>query len=75
MKVGIKPVSTGVQISEECLNVDGTLNYTSLITYLTEHTTRNLVIANSIIENKGHSCLILSDRLSHLENLMNLLPK
>ena len=75
MKVGIKPVSTGVQINEECLNVDGTLNYTSLITYLTEHTTRNLVIANSIIENKGHSCLILSDRLSHLENLMNLLPK
>ena len=75
IKVGIKPIQTGIQIAESCLNVDGTLNYSSLITYLTENTTRNLIIASSIIESKGHSCLILSDRLSHLETLMNLLPK
>ena len=75
IKVGIKPIQTGIQIAESCLNVDGTLNYSSLITYLTENTTRNLIIASSIIESKGHSCLILSDRLSHLETLMSLLPK
>ena len=71
MKVGICPVGTGVQISREALNTDGTLNYTKLITYLTENTARNRLIANSI---ERKSSLILSDRLNHLEELMSLLP-
>lgn len=71
MKVGIYPVGTGVQISREALNTDGTLNYTKLITYLTEHTERNTLIARSIEERPS---LILSDRLNHLEAIMNLLP-
>lgn len=71
MKVGICPVGTGVQISREALNTDGTLNYTKLITYLTEHTERNALIAGSIEERPS---LILSDRLNHLEAIMNLLP-
>lgn len=71
MKVGICPVGTGVLISREALNTDGTLNYTKLITYLTEHTERNTLIAKSIEERPS---LILSDRLNHLEAIMNLLP-
>lgn len=30
MKVGILPVGTGVEISRECLNTDGTLNYSEI---------------------------------------------
>lgn len=71
MKVGIYPVGTGVQISREALNTDGTLNYTKLITYLTENTARNQLIADSIEQRPS---LILSDRLNHLETLMSLLP-
>lgn len=71
MKVGICPVGTGVQISREALNTDGTLNYTKLITYLAEHTERNALIAGAIEERPS---LILSDRLNHLEAIMNLLP-
>ena len=71
MKVGILPVSTGVQISRKALNTDGTLNYTKLITYLTENTVRNKLIADSI---ERRPSLILSDRLNHLEEIMNLLP-
>lgn len=71
MKVGICPVGTRVQISREALNTDGTLNYTKLITYLTEHTERNALIAGAIEERPS---LILSDRLNHLEAIMNLLP-
>ena len=71
MKVGICPVGTGVQMSREALNTDGTLNYTKLITYLTENTARNRLIADSI---ERKPSLILSDRLNHLEELMNLLP-
>lgn len=74
MKVGILPVGTGVEIDRKCLNTDGTLNYAKLITYLTENLYREEVIVNTIKLNEGKSCLILSDRLGHLEHLMNWLP-
>lgn len=75
MGVKIRTVRTGVEINEEkCLNVDGTINYVKLIEYLTTHAERNRMIAKKIIENEGHSCLILSDRLNQLEELISLLP-
>lgn len=74
MKVGILPVGTGVEIDRKCLNTDGTLSYAKLITYLTENLYREEVIVNAIKLNEGKSCLILSDRLGHLEHLMNWLP-
>lgn len=72
MRVGIYPVGTGVEISDRCCNTDGTLNYTKLITYLVENNERSKLIAYSIT---NHPSLILSDRLEHLETIMNLLPK
>lgn len=74
MRVGIKPIGTGVPISRACLNTDGTLNYTKLITYLCEDFTRNHIISGHIVAESDKSCLILSDRLEHLETLLNLLP-
>lgn len=74
MKVGILPIATGVELSRDCLNTDGTLNYMKMVTYLTENLRREEVIVNTIKLNEGKSCLILSDRLSHLEHLMNWLP-
>lgn len=74
MKVGIFPVSTGTQISTNCLNTDGTINYAKLITYLTEDLERCMTIVSSIEENEGRPSLILSDRLDHLSHLMSLLP-
>ena len=74
MKVGIKPVGTGVKISAECLNTDGTLNYAKLINYITNDFTRNINIIDNLLDHQGKSCLILSDRLEHLEKLLNMLP-
>lgn len=74
MRVGIKPVGTGVGISRTCLNTDGTLNYTKLITYLCESDTRNDVIHECLVAESDKSCLILSDRLEHLSSLMSVLP-
>lgn len=74
MKVGIFPVGTGVEISRACLNTDGTLNYTKLISYLCENSERNHVIRMSLIDEENRSCLILSDRLEHLSFLMQTLP-
>lgn len=74
MQVGIKPIGTGTPISLSCLNTDGTLNYTKLINYLCSNHERNVLIALGISANWDKSCLILSDRLEHLETLMSLLP-
>lgn len=71
MRVGIYPISTNVHMSKEALNTDGTLNYSKLITYLTENEDRNQLIVNTIEQKPS---LILSDRLKHIEALMNLLP-
>lgn len=49
MTVGIRPTSTGVKISRECLNTDGTLNYTKLISYLCENSYRNNLISSWIV--------------------------
>ncbi len=74
MKVGIRPTATGIGASDEMLNPDGTLNFTHLITYLTENEERNALIASWIAYEEDHPCLILSDRIDHLQNLMNRLP-
>lgn len=74
MRVGIRPIETGITISRDCTNTDGTLNYTSLISYLCETPDRNKLIVSYLTEQREHSTLILSDRLGHLEALINLLP-
>lgn len=73
MPVEIHPIGTGVRIGREALNPDGTLNYAKLLTYLAENEDRNRVIAETI--ELGKSSLILSDRLNHLEAILNLLPE
>jgi superfamily II DNA or RNA helicase len=75
MQVGIKSIGTGVKIHPKCLNTDGTLNYTKLINYLCEDWNRNDLIRGSIVDEHDKSCLILSDRLEHLETLMGMLPE
>ena len=74
VKVGILSIGTGIGYSRECLNTDGTVNYTKLINYLTNNPERNRLILNEILENKDKSCIILSDRLEQLEYLINALP-
>lgn len=74
MQVTVEPIGTGTEISRQCLNTDGTLNYARLINYLAGDVHRRQVIANKIMENSGKSSLILSERLEHLEALMHSLP-
>lgn len=74
MQVGIKPIGTGIKLSYECLNTDGTLNYTRLINYLCSSAERNRIITDCIVAESDKPCLILSDRLEHLSSLMSVLP-
>ena len=74
MDVIIKKVETDAEITDDCLNDDGTINYTKLIEHLTTDFERNKQIARCIMSEKEHSCLVLSDRLAQLEAIRNLLP-
>lgn len=74
MQVGIAPLGTTTKLTNDCLNTDGTLNYARLISHLCGDMERNEIIVKRIVENKDKSCLILSDRLNHLEMLMDMLP-
>lgn len=75
MQVGIRPISTGITMSRNCLNSDGTLNYTKLINYLCDNETRNKLISEKIAADHKHPSLILSDRLAHLQAIKDLLPE
>lgn len=75
MKVGIKTVYTKTKLSPECLNTDGTLNYTKLISYLCSNTDRNKTIIEAIKKEQEKPSLILSDRISQLKILINMMPK
>ena len=74
MKVGILPIPTGVGISRECLNTDGTLNYAKMINYLCQSEERTDLIVKHLVQNRWNSSLILSDRLEHLSNIIDALP-
>ena len=74
MGVKIRKVVTDTEITDDCLNTDGTINYVKLIEHLTTDNGRNYQIAEEIMGEKKHSCLILSDRLAQLEAIRALLP-
>jgi len=74
MGVIVRKVETDTEITDECLNDDGTINYTMMLEHITTDPERNKLIAKKIMEEKRHSCLILSDRLAQLEAIRALLP-
>lgn len=72
--VSVCTVQTDAEFPEDAMRDDGSIVWARLINGICADADRNSVIANKIIENRDHSCLILSDRLSHLETLMGMLP-
>ena len=72
--VSVETVQTDAVIPEDAVKDDGIIVWAKLINGLCADSGRNGLIADELIKNYGHSCLILSDRLSHLETLMGMLP-
>ena len=77
MQVKIERKDTGVKISRACLDTDGTLVYAKLINYLAGHKYRNEQIVKDIefmlLQVPAHSIILLSDRVSHLETIYNMI--
>ena len=72
--VSVCTVQTDAVMPEEAVKDDGSIVWAKLINGLCADERRCACIADKLMENKGYSCLILSDRLSHLETLMGMLP-
>lgn len=75
MRVGIKPVNTEVVLPDRVFGYDGKIIYAKMLSYLTENTSRNERIICDLHNEREHSCLVLSDRLEHLKELIELLPE
>lgn len=74
MQVSVFPISLPIELGYDCFDTDGTILYSNLISYLCNNSKRNSLIGSFLQKNKGHSCLILSDRIGHLRELMKYLP-
>jgi len=74
----VEPVSVSTVYTDAIMPdgvMDGEqLKWAKLVNGLCADGDRNRLIADKLVENRGYSCLILSDRLNHLETLMGLLP-
>lgn len=75
MTVRVVKRDTQVTINRVMLDTDGTLEYGKLIQCLAGNVGRNTVITGDLVRNREHYNLILSDRLEHLETLMDMLPE
>ena len=74
MTVSVLPRATHQGLSREFLDTDGTIIYAKLVNFLADRYPRNNLIATDLVANRDYYNLILSDRLTHLETLMNRLP-
>lgn len=72
--VSVETVQTEAELPENAMRDDGSIVWAKLINGLCADERRCACIADKLVENKGYSCLILSDRLGHLETLMGMLP-
>lgn len=74
MKVTVKAIGTGCPLKREAVNPDGTLNYGRYVNSLIDYDERNKLIVNLLVQNRGRSCLVLSDRVGHLDEMISMLP-
>lgn len=74
MAVNIKRIDTSESIPVSALDTDGTVNYTKLISKLSEKTNRNMCIASHLVDEPESYHLILSDRLAQLKMIFDILP-
>lgn len=63
------------EITDECLDTDGTLVWSKMINALCEDRARNKIIVDKLVDNVDNYNLILSDRISHLRTIVSMLPE
>ena len=65
----VEVVNTNYELGEEATKTDGTIDYSKATDLIGKDVARNNLILNKLFMNKEHYCLILGDRVEHLEHL------
>lgn len=69
----IEVVKTGYELGDEATKTDGTIDYTKATELIGKDQDRNDLIVDLLGQNRNHYCLILGDRVEHLESLQKSL--
>lgn len=69
----INIVRTGYALGDEATKSDGTINYTKAVDLIGKDERRNELILERLERDKEHYCLVLGDRVEHLESLQQAL--
>ena len=69
----VEVINTGYELGEEATKTDGTIDYTKSAYLLGHDEARNDLILQHLRRNTSNYCLILGDRVEHLEKLRELL--
>lgn len=69
----VEVINTGYELGEEATKTDGTIDYTKATDLLGHDEARNDLILQYLRRNTSNYCLILGDRVEHLEKLRELL--
>jgi superfamily II DNA or RNA helicase len=77
IKAKIRPIKTDFEISinSECVEYDGTVNFTKMITEISEDVSRNEFIINHLKQQPEVSILVLSDRINQLQYIQEKLER
>lgn len=69
----VKAIPTGYELGEEATKSDGTIDYTKATDLIGKDEKRNEIILGRLADDKEHFCLVLGDRVEHLESLQQVL--
>lgn len=69
----IQVCKTGYRLGEEAEKTDGTIDYTKATELIGKDEDRNELIVDLLGQNRNNYCLVLGDRVSHLEALQESL--
>lgn len=69
----IKVINTDYSLGDEATKTDGTIDYTKATDLIGKDQDRNDLIVDLLGQNREHYCLVLGDRVGHLESLQRSL--
>lgn len=73
LHANVKAIPTLYELGEEATKSDGTIDYTKATDLIGKNEERNKKILGRLADDKDHYCLVLGDRVEHLESLQQTL--
>ena len=75
VQVGIKPIETNFKLNPRMLKPDGTFDFNSFATEISNDEKRKQLVVDKLLENTDHFNLTLSFRMKHLKDMKKMLNR